>query len=91
MEPSGARVVLYTRQGCHLCGAARALVSEESAKAGASWEEIDVASDPELELEHGELVPVVVVDGVRRGFWRIDPERLRRALTATSPPTPLSQ
>lgn len=82
------RVVLYTREGCHLCEAARALVIEESAKAGASWTEIDVAIDPELELEHGDLVPVVVVDGVRRGYWRLDPERLRRALAAPPPPPP---
>ena len=85
MESGTARVILYTRQGCHLCEAARALVIAESAKVGASWTEIDVATAPELELEHGDLVPVVVVDGVRRGFWRIDPERLRRALTANQP------
>jgi len=84
MEPTAARVVLYTRQGCHLCEAARELVIAETAKVGASWAEIDVDTDPELEAEHGDLVPVVTVDGVRRGFWRIDPERLSRAL-AVSP------
>ena len=85
MQTPDHRVVLYTRQGCHLCESARALVAEESARVGASWTEVDVASDPALEEQHGDYVPVVVVDGVRRGIFKIDPVRLRRALAATSP------
>ena len=78
-----ARVVLYTRGGCHLCEAARDLVTDECARVGARWTEVDVDADPALAEEYGELVPVVVVDGVRRGYWRIDPARLRRALVPT--------
>ncbi|NLF03779.1 MAG: glutaredoxin family protein [Actinomycetales bacterium] len=77
------RVVLYSREGCHLCEAARALVEREAAAVGALWVEVDVATDPALEAEHGDLVPVVFVDGVRRGIFRIDETRLRRALAAT--------
>ncbi len=87
MDPTAARVVLYSREGCHLCESARALVAAESAAVGASWTEIDVASDPVLEAEHGDYVPVVFVDGVRRGIFAIDPVRLRRALAATPPET----
>lgn len=82
MDSRSARVILYSREGCHLCESARALVAAESAAAGATWVEVDVASDPALEAEHGEYVPVVVVDGVRRGIFTIDPVRLRRALAA---------
>ena len=35
--------------------------------------------------ELGELVPVVQVDGVQQGYWRIDPARLRRTLTGATP------
>ncbi|WP_129337604.1 glutaredoxin family protein [Cellulomonas endophytica] len=79
-----ARVVLYGRAGCHLCDEARAVVAQVCDDAGARWAEVDVDTDPgvgaALREELSELVPVVEVDGVRRGFWRIDPARLRRAL-----------
>ena len=82
------RVVLYGRAGCHLCDAARAVVEQVTAEAGASWREVDVdaaaAHDGgELLRRYGEEVPVVEVDGVPRGFFRIDPDRLRKALSAT--------
>ncbi|GIG38891.1 thioredoxin family protein [Cellulomonas phragmiteti] len=77
-------MVLYGRAGCHLCDDARDLVARVCAELGASWVEVDVdvpAPDGSvLADELGELVPVVDVDGVRRGYWRIDEVRLRRAL-----------
>ena len=36
----------------------------------------------QLAEEYADLVPVVVVDGVRRGYWRLDADRVRRALAA---------
>lgn len=74
------RVVLYVREGCHLCEDARAVVGEACAEAGERYVEQDVDSDPALREEYGELVPVVTVDGVRQGYWRLDGERVRRAL-----------
>ncbi|MEZ0448125.1 glutaredoxin family protein [Cellulomonas sp. ICMP 17802] len=83
------RVVLYGRAGCHLCDEAREVVRTVSAETGAEWAEIDIdtATEPGRDLvdELGELVPVVEVDGVRQGYWRIDADRLRRTLTAARP------
>ncbi|MGY4645453.1 glutaredoxin family protein [Cellulomonas sp. URHB0016] len=82
-----ARVVLYGRAGCHLCDDARALVVRVCGETGDAWVEVDV-DDPAAALTAGErnelseMVPVVDVDGVRRGYWRIDESRLRRALAA---------
>ncbi|MGN8247406.1 glutaredoxin family protein [Cellulomonas soli] len=88
------RVVLFGRSGCHLCVEARVVVAAVCAEAGQRWIEVDI-DDPgpasagrDLLDELGELVPVVEVDGVRQGFWRIDPGRLRRALAA-APGAPL--
>ncbi|GIG30073.1 thioredoxin family protein [Cellulomonas marina] len=85
-EDGVPRVVLYGRAGCHLCAAARDVVREVCAATGERWREVDV-DDPaaapdgrDLVAELGELVPVVEVDGVRQGYWRIDADRLRRAL-----------
>ncbi|MFS0705442.1 glutaredoxin family protein [Cellulomonas sp. 179-A 9B4 NHS] len=81
-----ARVVLYGRAGCHLCDDARAVVRRVSAATGAPWAEVDVdvplPDGRVLADELGELVPVVDVDGVRRGYWRVDEARLLRALAA---------
>jgi len=85
-EPSTtARVVLYSRAGCHLCEDARAVVAAEAERAGTTWREVDVDRDvePGRDLsQYGDLVPVVEVDGVRQGYWRIEAARLRRALAA---------
>ena len=78
---STARVVLYVRQGCHLCDDARPLVAGVAAEAGTGVDEVDIdAGGPDLVERYGELVPVVTVDGVQQGYWRIDADRLRRAL-----------
>ncbi|MFC8193471.1 glutaredoxin family protein [Cellulomonas sp. NPDC057328] len=81
-----ARLVLYGRAGCHLCDDARAVVRRVSAATGAPWAEVDVdvplPDGRVLADELGELVPVVDVDGVRRGYWRVDEARLLRALAA---------
>ncbi|WP_240643825.1 glutaredoxin family protein [Antribacter gilvus] len=75
-----ARVVLYTRDGCHLCDDARAVVVQVCAQTGARWREIDIDDDPALVEKYGEYVPVVEVDGVQQGFWRVDATRLARRL-----------
>lgn len=84
------RVVLFGRAGCHLCTEARALVALVCAETGDSWTEVDIDAPDAAALpggrsvsdEYSELVPVVEVDGVRQGYWRIDATRLRRALAA---------
>src|SRR5690606_23068220 len=74
-----ARVVLYVRPGCHLCTAARELVAAVTGETGDAWAEVDIDSGPdsgELAGRYGELVPVVTVDGVQQGYWRIDADRV---------------
>ena len=84
-----SRVVLYGRAGCHLCDEAREVVRTVCADTGDAWTEIDIdAADVagrDLVDELGELVPVVEVDGVQQGYWRIDAARLRRTLTPAGP------
>ncbi len=82
----GARIVLYVRAACHLCEDARAVVTAVAAQTGATWAEVDVdtVDDGGASRDaYGELVPVVTVDGVRQGYWRLDADRLRRALAGT--------
>lgn len=87
MEEASIRVELMVREQCHLCEQARRVVSSVCEPAGLRWQEIDVDTDAEHRRRYGELVPVVLVDGVQVDYWQIDPSRLREALAgeATSP------
>lgn len=76
-----ARVVVYTREGCHLCEAAEATVAEIVEVTGDDWARVVIDESPQLvELFHDQ-VPVTFVDGRQHDFWRVDPARLRKALT----------
>ena len=75
------RVVLYSRPGCHLCDDARAVIEAVCAELGERYDEIDITGSEELTRSFGEEIPVTFVDGRQHDFWRVDPARLRAALT----------
>lgn len=81
MSEPAARVVLYTRPGCHLCEGARAVVAEVCAELGEVYEEVDISGSEELEQRFGHEIPVTFVDGAQHDFFRVSRDRLRRALT----------
>jgi glutaredoxin len=76
------RVTVYGKPGCHLCDDARAIVAQVCAELGVTWSEIDITQDEQLFKEYGEQIPVTFVDGRQHDFWRVDPVRLKRALTS---------
>ena len=78
-------VTVYTRAGCHLCEAAIATASRIAAETGSVVTTVDVDADPEDQAEYGDLVPVILVDGHVHGYYQVDPDRLRAALTAPAP------
>jgi glutaredoxin len=71
-------VVMYTRQGCHLCEDAWALLVRLQRRYGFTLQSADVDADLALAAEHGEHVPVVAVDGRVRFRGAINPVLLRR-------------
>lgn len=48
-------VILYTRDGCHLCELAANLLDE----AGVAWRPVDIDGDAALSERYGLLIPVV--------------------------------
>jgi glutaredoxin len=74
------RVVVLTRQGCHLCDVALAQVAAVCAETGERYAVVDVDADPELLRRYTDQVPVTFVDGAQHDFWRVDPARLKAAL-----------
>lgn len=73
-------MILVGKPGCHLCDDARAVVAAVCGDAGVSWAEASILDDPDLADRYAEQIPVVLVDGAVHDFWRVDAERLRKAL-----------
>jgi hypothetical protein len=58
------RVILYERDGCHLCDEARILLDEMLGSDG--YARVDIEADDALVVGYGFRVPVVGLDGVDR-------------------------
>jgi Glutaredoxin-like domain (DUF836) len=78
-------LVLYTRDGCHLCEEARAIVQgllEDRAARGqrtAAFHERDIATEAELERQFFATIPVLELSG-RRLELATSPAKVRRFL-----------
>lgn len=77
------RVTLLSRADCHLCDVARSDLQRITGELGVALSEVDVDTDPELRAEYGDRLPVILIDGAEHGYWRVEEERLRRALNAS--------
>jgi glutaredoxin len=80
VPPADHHVTLLGRDGCHLCDDARAVLRRVTADLGTGWDEQDVDTDPELRARYGDWVPVILIDGAEHGYFRVEEDRLRRAL-----------
>ena len=80
-EPTRRDVVLYTRQGCHLCDDAAELLT----RYGLRPEQVDIDADPALRERYTNCVPVVVIDGKERFRGRVNEVLLRRLIEGTPP------
>jgi len=81
-----ARVRLVVREGCHLCADARGVLARVLPEGG--WEELDVdapSASPNFRAEHSDWVPVLLLDGAVHDRFRVDEDRLRRALEEPLP------
>jgi len=78
---SDPRVTLYSRPGCHLCEDARAVVARVCSVLGVAFAVGMIDGDPDLVRRFGHEVRVTFVVGRQHDYWRVDPARLRAALT----------
>lgn len=79
------RVVVVTRQGCHLCEQALQTVAQV---ADGQWAAVDVDTDEALREKYTNHVPVTFVDGHLVAYWTLDEEVLRRSLAGHRPVPP---
>lgn len=76
-----ARVTLISKPGCHLCDDARTIIAAVTAELGETFVEVNMLDHADLVDRYAELIPVTLVDGAQHDYWRVDPQRLRAALT----------
>ncbi|HUJ30578.1 MAG TPA: glutaredoxin family protein [Candidatus Acidoferrum sp.] len=77
-------VTLYTREACHLCDEAKAIIAPLVAEFCARLREVDVDDDPVLHDRYTNDVPVIFVGSQFFAQHRVDPARLRRRLEQAS-------
>jgi glutaredoxin len=76
-------VTVMSRRDCHACVQAAADVQRICGELGVEWSTEDVDADPELRAEYGDRVPVILIDGAEHGYWSVEEDRLRAALSTS--------
>ncbi len=86
-NPSSKRtsptLVFYTRSGCHLCDVAKEQLEQLRSRIPFEIEVRDVDQDEGWMDQFGDQVPVGVLDGRKVFKFRIDKNRLEKALQST--------
>lgn len=81
-------MLLLTRDGCHLCVDAEAVLKGTCEELGVGWRAIDVDTDERLRAKYTDHVPVTFVDRELLGYWFLDEAALRAALAKSAPEAP---
>jgi len=74
------RFTLFTRQGCHLCDHAAAILTKARERHGFTMDTKDVDTAPEWVAAYGKCVPVVLVNGKVRFRGQVNEVLLQRIL-----------
>jgi glutaredoxin len=74
---SKARVIIYSRPGCHLCDEAKAAILSAGCSDQFVLEEINIESSDELLNKYRYDIPVITIDGVESFIHRVHPEEFR--------------
>jgi glutaredoxin len=65
MQPSSAkaRVIIYSRPGCHLCDQAKQAIEAAQCLDEYTLDEINIESDPDLLRRYKYDIPVITING----------------------------
>jgi glutaredoxin len=69
------------KPGCHLCDDAKEVIDSVVRQfPEVELESVSIEDNPLWADIYGERIPVVLLNGVEHAQWRVDPEKLIRAL-----------
>jgi len=75
-----AKVVIFSRQNCHLCHEAEKIVREVLLEISFDLEVINIDGNAELDSLYGEEVPVTMINGAKHDYFRVDKKRFSEAV-----------
>jgi glutaredoxin len=73
-------MTLYSRPGCHLCEAMRAVAEPVARAAGIDFEELDVDADAAAAARYDLEIPVLCIDGEKAFAVAVTAAELRARL-----------
>lgn len=78
-------ITLIAKPDCHLCDEAREIIDATRQRLtrngyATQLQELNMVEDPALVAQYAEDIPVVLIDGRRHSFWRVDATRLTAAV-----------
>jgi glutaredoxin len=79
MHPK-ARVVLYTRPGCHLCEEAKHEMLAAHCADEYELEEVNINEDPALVQLYGLKIPVITINGIEAFKYRLTAAEFKKAV-----------
>jgi len=77
-----ARVVLYTKPGCHLCDVMKTQISAAGCDDLYNLEEVNIEKDAELFSRYQYEIPVLCINGVEAFRHRLSAEEFRVHITS---------
>jgi glutaredoxin len=75
-------VIVYSRQGCHLCDVVKDKLRKLEKHASFAWREVDIDTDPDLVSRFNDEVPVVFIAGTKAFKYTLDEREFLRRLQA---------
>lgn len=75
-------VLVYSREGCHLCDIVKGTLTQLQSSADFRWRDVDIDTDPALRGRYNDEVPVFI-DGRKAFKYHMDAGQFLRALAGT--------
>lgn len=74
-------ITVIGKPDCHLCDEAKAVINDVATDAlDVAVEEVHLDDNPLWKELYGELIPVVLVNGVEHAHWRVEKADLAEAV-----------
>ncbi len=77
-------VVVYSREGCHLCETVKETLFQLQGDASFQWREVDIDADPQFRQKYNDEVPVVFINGRKAFKYHMDGQQFLRALAGSA-------
>jgi len=72
MSSNPVDIEIYSRPGCHLCDEAKKVIERIQHRFPFTLRVVNVETDPRLEKEYGEEIPVVFINGKKAFKYHVD-------------------